>query len=560
MRTRERLRAAILLLCFFLVGCNTAAPTIPESATPTVEPAATLTSAATSSPQPPSTPTRTPTLTPEPTPESAYPLRQPLEILSADFTRDTFQDLIVFTSLEIGVGPFASLKMDIRWAEPEPHLFAFSPDGRRAGALIPADYVSAIYLPSDPAAKPLLVEYGVEFDHPAVQGVQLPPECYQPLVTSERFLSCSGLQFSPDGRYLGFFYGPEGCWRDIIIQDTRTGIRAFQLSGSQPSGHYFVLLEGGEALVASGHCQGGSVALVELEYGGVKRLGEEGESHWNADRTALAVVIGSRASIQSSIWGYNFETDQYFLRVPEMPQIDDHPVWTPDKRYLLYQHRTFTRASDGITATGFDQPRQIILVDAQSGEQRTLLSHPGYDFHLGSCWYCEAWYGDWIQVRRVAFTPEPLTSGEDLPRTSQFTCRIYGENCSAPVELFALNWKTGELAPWDEMVRSGVAPDLNAIAQSGPDRTLSPIYENPDGRFVLYAGADENTVWLDRFEAGTILTAPDLTRKPVYQHPAGLYAYYVGIDGETLWMVPAEGEPELWVLRGRDYFYLPPKP
>jgi hypothetical protein len=285
---------------------------------------------------------------------------------------------------------------------------------------------------------------------------------------------------------------------------------------------------------------------------------------WNVDRSALAVEVRSYAGINVSIWGFNLETEQLFLKVPQATQIDDRPVWTPDKRYLLYQHRTFNPATDSLTPTGFDQPRQIIRVDAQSGVQETWLSHPSYDFHIGSCSSCSEWNGDWIQIRRVAFEPEDINTGVDIYRSQEFTCRVYGENCSSPVELFALNWKSGELRLWAEAVQAGLvpSPDLTPTPR-GPDPSQQPLYEQPQGQYALYAGPQENTFWVDWRWGGEgqniFLSGPDLATEPVHEDPSQLYAYYLGIDGKSLWMAPNKGIPLPWVVDGQNYFYLDKK-
>jgi hypothetical protein len=249
-----------------------------------------------------------------------------------------------------------------------------------------------------------------------------------------------------------------------------------------------------------------------------------------------------------------------FIPRSAKPQIDDHPVWTPDTRYLLYQHRTYSLAADGFSPTGFDQARQIIQVDAQTGEQTSLLSDPAYDFHLGSCPSCAEWYGDWIPIRRVAFMPEPIEGGEAMATSQAFTCRMYAQDCAAPVELFALNWKTGELVPWTDMFNSGLVPDPNLTATPiGPNSAEEPLFEQPD-QYTLYTGPREHTFWIKwRYApegAAMLLAGPDLDSKPIYQHPSGDYAYYLGIDDKSLWMVPREGLPLPWVFNGQNYFYL----
>lgn len=552
-RVPNLVKFVIAAVCLgLLAACAGGANAPPETGLPsepvTLPPSATLTPVPSLTATPFITPS--PTATSTPTPTSSLPLLEPLETLTADSPNEAFQDLIIFNSLW---GPFAN-----NWFEVPYHqtIYAFSPDGRRVGALAPEEFGAYLYFPPAPSEKPVVVEYGLEINHPAVQQIGLPPECYPSADATEKFSACSDFQFSPEGRYLGFFSGYPGCGRRIIILDTQTGEVVYRSLGD--NNHGMALLDHGKVLIARGHCEGGDLFLWDLIYGTERELGTEGYFLWNSDETAFVVAVQYYGSLLlNSVWGFNFETNQLFMTVPEPIMIDDHPVWTPDKRYLLYQHRTFSSSSyEGYTyPTGFDQARRIILVDAQTGYQQVLLSDRAYDFHLGSDMYREAWYGDWIQVRRTAFTPEDFQYGEAFPRDDLYTCRIYGTNCPTPVENFALNWKTGELVPWDEMVQAGDVPGLEPREMPGPDRSQDPVVDFLRG--WLYAGPDEDTLWLVR-EGTPILTAPDLESSPIYTHPEGLYAYYVGIDGETLWMVPAEGDPVLWVLNGQNYFYLPP--
>lgn len=539
-------------------GAATSAPgnvsqPVPSTTEPSVtfspSPSATSTFPPTASPSP--TTTGTPTSTLGPRWNRSFPLREPLEILTLDFDSEAFQDLIIFNGGGAW-GPFANFRLS---ESGRGAIYAFSPNGERAGALTPVEFNSPIYLPSTPTEKPLLVGYGVNFDHPAVRSIELPPECFPQDGTTERFIPCSDFQFSPDGRYLGFFYGLIVCSRAIIILDTQTGEFVYQFP--EPWGHGFILLDNGKALVGTGHCEGGRIALLNFNNHTETDLGESGSTDWNADRTAFVVETHPYSGISSSIWGFNLEDNQFFLHVPEIYQIDDHPIWTPDNRYLIYQHRTFSRDDTGNYPREFDQARQVILVDAQTGEQQILLSDPAYDFHLGSEWNRGEWYGDWIQVRRIGFIPEEISGGDGVYRTQQYTCRIYGLNCSSPVELFALNWKTGELVPWDDVVQAGLVSIPDPTEEPVPDRTQDPVYQFPKGS--LYPGPDANTMWLSIFDSDSlILSGPDLESSPIYTHPNGLYAYYVGIDGKTLWMVPAMGDPVLWVIEGWNYVYVPP--
>ena len=145
--------------------------------------------------------------------------------------------------------------------------------------------------------------------------------------------------------------------------------------------------------------------------------------------------------------------------------------------------------------------------------------------------------------------------------TSQvYTCRILAQNCASPVEQYGLNWKTGELKPWNEMVATGLVPNPNSTeAPPGPNPGAQPIFERP-GQYTLYAGPEENTFWVDWRYAGEgapkILSGPDLATEPIYEDPSGAYGYYMGIDSKSLWMVPEEGIPLPWVRNGQNYFYL----
>jgi hypothetical protein len=467
----------ILFMVIFLIGCQPIEEEVRGEISPTQ----------TDRPFPTPFPSSTPTeILSSPTPETSpfngerLPFLQPQERLTSEFSDEEFQDLIIFNHFQSASAAFANFSLNINWAEGmESHIYAFSPDGRRAGTFIPENFASTLHLPSNPSEKPMLVEYGVEFNHPAVQGIELPSECYQPKPDEDQLFACGNFQFSPDGQYLGFFYGPPECWRGIIVQNTQTGEQPYH--SSSQNGHSFQLFADGKALISTGHCEGGGVTYYDFDDGTEIPLGSEGGQTWNVDNTAFAVESGSYAGIDRSIWGFNLESEQLFMKRLEQPQLDDHPVWTPDNQYLIYQHRTFSLAKDGFYPTGFETARQIILVDAQTGNQKQLLSDPAYDFHLGSCPTCAQWFGDWIQIRRVAFAPEPITGGDAMYTSQAFTCRVYAQNCASPVELFALNWKTGELKPWTELVNSGVVPDPNLTPTPlAPTPDQKPIFEVPD--------------------------------------------------------------------------------
>jgi hypothetical protein len=246
----------------------------------------------------------TPTPKASPHNRNQLPFLKPYRLLTSEFTNEDFQDLIIFTSTMYVGGVFANFPLDIWWAEAgEEHLYAFSPDGQRAGTLLPEEFASTSYLSPNPSDKPILVEYGVAFDHPAVQGIELPSECYQPGPGEDRLIACGNFQFSPDGQYLGFFYGDPECWRGIIIQNTQTGEQVYH--STYPNGHSFLLLDNGKALIATGHCEGGGLTFHNLTTGEEKPLAGEGQQTWNLDNSAFAVVVGSYAGLDTNIWGFN---------------------------------------------------------------------------------------------------------------------------------------------------------------------------------------------------------------------------------------------------------------
>ena len=517
---------------------------------------------ATPSLYPTATPTITiasPTLEPSPQASETQPFLVPKEILTSEFEDDDFQDLIIFSTSRVAYTAFAGFPVNFNWAEAtETHVYAFSPDGRRAGTLTPQQFAATLHPPTKPSNKALMIEYGVEFNHPDVLGVILPEDCYQPQSNVDQLYACGRFQFSPNGEYLGFFHGPPLCGRGIIIKNTQTGEEVYRLENG--SGHSLSIIDNGRALVASGHCEGGQIDFHNLTNGTEVSLGTEGEQIWNASKTALAVAVSEYANIASHIWGFNVETEQLFMKQPNPIQIDDHPIWVPDQQHFLYQHRTFTRREGETYPTGFDTARQIILVDIQTGIQTTLLSDAAYDFHLGSCFTCADWYGDWIQVRRVAFVPEAIRGGDSIYSAPAVRCRIYGESCAAPTELFALNWKTGELLSWSDAVASGTI-DENVLAPTAiiPVPNQQSIFEISD-QYQLYQGPTKNTFFVHwrwaSDEKAFFLAGPDLITTPIYKHPTGNYAFYLGIDGRSLWMVPSQGLPIPWVLDGENFFYL----
>ena len=290
-----------------------------------------------------------------------------------------------------------------------------------------------------------------------IPSVRLPDECYGSLPagtpTMGDFEQCSDFAYSADGKYLGFFFGPEICGRGILILDTQTANTVYRTGAG--GGFSFEFLTNGRVLIAAGHCEGGAMSLLDPRTGELRRLGDLGigaaNNVWNATRTALAVSTTPYRGAEGAIWGYNVEEDFLFLPQPEKWQLDDHLVWTPDGTHLLYQHRVVSYAV-GTNIYTFPSPRQIVRVDAATGEHRVLAGDPRYDFHFcaGPYSWCDHWHGDWIQVRRFPFEPRQILYSDDFYYLPEATCLLYGIDCAEPPELSALNWRTGELVPWDE--------------------------------------------------------------------------------------------------------------
>lgn len=289
--------------------------------------------------------------------------------------------------------------------------------------------------------------------------VGLPDECYGILPDGEgsagTFQPCTGFRFSPDERYLGFYFGPDRCGRGIMILDTQTAAIVYSLPFG---GHGFEFLTNGKIWFSAGHCEGSWLSLLDPITGDARQLGplsvSPEDAIWNPARTAIAFSSTYFGRLGAVVWGYNVERDFVFLPPPERwydTQYDNHFLWTPDGSAILHQHRvlSYTSASDTYTFSG---ALQIISVDATTGERRVLASDPRYDYHLcagGRSW-CDHWDGDWIQVSRFPFEPLDVPRPDGRFDVPEWTCLAYGIDCDEAPELFALNWRTGEIVPWHE--------------------------------------------------------------------------------------------------------------
>jgi len=296
--------------------------------------------------------------------------------------------------------------------------------------------------PSEPAsATPPPIEDTTLAD--LLAACRLPPSGGTPT----RFEPCDRLTVSEDGKYLAYFFGLGGCGRGISIVDLKNDRTSYRIP---EGGIDFEFLANGKVLITTGYCEGGQFSLLDPATSELKDLGSWGKwRRWNSSGTAFVVVTHPYHGFESAVWGYNVPEDLMLLQQPDNWQMDDHPLWTHDGTHLLLQHRAI------VTENGtyhFPSARQIIRVEVATGTQTILLHDPRFDFDLcqGSSSDCDTWHGDWVQIRRFPFEPRTIEYSLDAPTLPEATCLMYGMNCTTEPTLFALNWRTGDLIPWDE--------------------------------------------------------------------------------------------------------------
>ncbi len=284
--------------------------------------------------------------------------------------------------------------------------------------------------------------------YPSVAGATPIPWWFRP---------CSHFTSSEDGRYLAYFIDPDSCGRNLAIMDLNTGELVYRTESFGV--HNYEFLTNGKVLIAKGHCEGGGVSLFNPTTKVFSTLGGEGFYLWNPQHTMLAVRSMQYVGFEGKIWGYNVSENFLFLPEPETYQLDNHMLWTPDGGHLLYQHRAMIRV-EGYRTDSFPTGRQIIRVDASTGEVKILAGDPDFDYHLceGVRSSCDRWHGDWIQVRKYAYESQQLEyTGEDTPTTN---CLFYGMECEGEATYFTLNWRTGEMIPWDESILPTPIPTI----------------------------------------------------------------------------------------------------
>jgi hypothetical protein len=260
------------------------------------------------------------------------------------------------------------------------------------------------------------------------------PECAPPTDPDElrRWEPCY-LERLPDERWAILHYGRVGCG-----SQNRRLINLIDNSASELGwGRFIQSLPNGKMLFGLSYCEAGSINLFDPDTGGMGHLGPWGDIIWNTNQTAFAVE--SNQYYESTIWGYNVETESVFLPVHE-GELDRQARWEPNGRYLFYQHSSKTWTNG--MAFG---PSEIYRADTVTGEKVVLVSDPQYSYHLCTSWDgdCE-WHGSWIQIRQFPYQLEESIIEPDYSGPL-LMCVLFGTECTAEVQYQWLNWQTGEL-------------------------------------------------------------------------------------------------------------------
>ncbi len=515
----------IIVVLLTLLGCQPAPPSTaptevprPVTAVKTRTPVPTWTATATALPatpfpKPVATATPRPTVTTTPMPVCAPVWQRPFS------TTEPQHDVILFTST--ARAPFAP--KEVRQRTTPTHLWVVAADGRHGERLSMREDALFIRSDGDAISIDLLVTKAYSMETDLVRQHVLLPDCAD--------IACDEYLFSPTGTWVAYFWGEEACGRGIAALDLHTDeTRILTAAG----GYNFTFISEETLLLATlmtstTHCESGNIAMVDLPTGEQTILGAAGSIHWNPQRTAFAVDTLPYTEWESAVWGYDVAQGWPFLPPAAESDTDEsateamHPLWTPAGDHLLYQRRaiSYTLPAQAEFSLG---PQQIVVVDAATGQQQILLSAPDYDYHLCTAYEVCPWEGDFIEVRRIPYRQSAFSLKADTV-SAAINCALYGFRCPDPVERFALNWRTGELLPWD------ARPAAAAVPTATPTPTPAATASQP--------------------------AAPDLNRPAFYTSPDGTYTLHLGRDEQSLWCVPASGEPVLWINNGAYFTYVP---
>jgi hypothetical protein len=285
---------------------------------------------------------------------------------------------------------------------------------------------------------------------PTATPVSLRTLCEEPTNPPDYWMPCSEYDLSPTGTWAIFYWGVNLCGSGIAVVDLRTD--EVQILVGEGYGESAEFISENEILYLVNTCEGHRPYVKNLESGEVIQLGAHEVHkawHWNPQRTVVVgESSGSYCGWGTSLYGYSL-TRHRKLSISGYSASDSHPIWTPDGTHLLFQRRTFT-STGWITSTSI-MFQEIFILDSDSGESSSLLSHPVYDY-----WLCPqdcTWNGDQIEVVRTAaytVTVPSLPCEDHSGYTVNTACLDRGENCPGDREWFMLNWRTGELASYDK--------------------------------------------------------------------------------------------------------------
>ena len=419
MKRKHPALSLIFLSTFaLLAGCTQAQPT-PAPPTPTRLPLQTDTASVSARPSATATQTPKPTLTitatRQPTqtatnvPSIFQALLHATELPPLDDSGLTdlhglilfrSEDAIPFTSRPVSEAEAGYITPLTRYCQETEHigcLWAVSPDGQSFGLLSPRGFDFNLFVPPD--GLPLFVENGFVTNRPPIQAVSLPVVC----ATGK---NCDQILFSPDGRYLGFRYGPDNCGRAMQLIDLRTGATILQQDSRV---HGFEFLDDRTMILARGHCEGGGLSFFDLASHQMVDGGGYGTRVWNPAGTLLVVNSCDYPGMPCQVWGYNALSRKTFISIRDkgLPYMD-HVIFLPDGKRFLYQYLAIdVDQTDGRVSIPVNG--QIVLYAPFLGTRIVLAADPAYHYRL--CQFdrqqpCPImWYGDWIQVQRVPVAP-----------------------------------------------------------------------------------------------------------------------------------------------------------
>ncbi len=410
--------------------------------------------------------------------------------------------LVLFTSLSND--PFALSDEGRLYIDPPMrHLWAISPDGARTGRISPERAASALVPSSLPEGKPLVLANGFEANSAGLDAVPLPEPCQDPGA------ACSDFAFGLQGRTYAYLSGEDSCGRTLTLVERGGG----QVLKTWSNVAWYRFNQDGGLLLSIDDCSRRYVYQYIPNTDTQSGISPDGDLSWDPTLQAALVQVKGESPVLSALWGFNLETSRAILWPEQGKTMQDTAIWLSDGRHFVYQHRVI-RYDKGSGNAYLDSPRQIILMDAWTRAQQLIAFDGGYDYHLCQTEGepCLQNYGDWLKVTRTPYQPGGLQLGDPAMATKS-RCALYGYDCMQPAEEFAINWTTGEILPWADVLPASEP----ASAKSPPDPSRAPVYLDPDGAFALFTG----------------------------------------MDGHSLWYVPSDGEPVLWVTSGEDFVYIP---